>query len=304
MRPYEVVVVGESLIDTIVLPDGAVQSVPGGSAANTALALGRLGRVVGFGTSLGADAHGAAIRAWLAASGVDVFASPAEATSVARATLAADGSASYEFDLRWDVDLSGLPESHVVHAGSLGAVLNPGAVAVESFVAAARTRSTISIDPNIRQHLCTEDSRRQLARVFAHADVIKLSDEDHERLSPTESFDTTARRWLAGGAALVVLTQGPGDITAYCRSGVVRCQAATVPVVDTVGAGDTFGAALLDGLLAANLAGAPRKPNLREITQETLEQILRRAARAAAITVSRRGANPPSAHELDADVGT
>jgi fructokinase len=254
-------------------------------------------------TALGDDERGRGLREWLAASGVAVAATPIARTATARATLAADGSASYAFDLAWEASLAGVRPSPVVHTGSIAAALEPGAAVVEDYLRAARATSTVSVDPNIRASLIGEGARARIERILALADVVKLSDEDLAWLAPGASPRAAASRWLSDGAELVVVTRGARGALAFAHGAAVACDAVRVEVVDTVAAGDTFTAALLDGLVAEGLAGADRRDALRAVDVETLSRLLSRAARAAAITVSRRGANPPTRAELAVAAG-
>ncbi|MEY9951550.1 PfkB family carbohydrate kinase [Leifsonia sp. EB34] len=298
-----ILVIGEALVDIFSGPAGTEEAF-GGGPANTALALGRLGHRVRLATAVGDDERGRGLREWLAASGVAVEATPIARTATARATLAADGSASYVFDLAWEASLASVRPAAVVHTGSIAAALEPGAAAVEGFLRSARATAIVSVDPNIRASLCDEGSRARIERILALADVIKLSDEDLAWLAPGSSPRNAAARWLSDGAELVVVTRGARGSLAFAHGGSVACDAVRVDVVDTVAAGDTFTAALLDGLVAEGLAGADRRDALRAIDTEALARLLSRASRAAAITVSRRGANPPTRAELGVEAGS
>lgn len=292
--------IGEALVDIFGGPAGPEEAF-GGGPANTALALGRLGHRVRLATALGDDERGRGLREWLAASGVAVEVTPIARTATARATLAGDGSASYAFDLVWEASLAGVQPGTVVHTGSIAAALEPGAATVEAYLRSAQATSTVSVDPNIRASLSGEGSRARIERILALADVIKLSDEDLAWLAPGSSPRIAASRWLSDGADLVVVTRGARGSLAFAHGGSAACDAVRVEVADTVAAGDTFTAALLDGLVAERLAGADRRDALRAIDVETLSRLLSRASRAAAITVSRRGANPPTRAELDVE---
>ncbi|MDM7832376.1 carbohydrate kinase family protein [Cellulomonas edaphi] len=294
-----VLVVGEALVDIVRRADGTVVEHPGGSPANVALTLGRLGRAPRLLTSFGDDERGAGIRAWLEESHVEVQVAPAERTSTAQATLDATGAATYEFDLSWDLGDVAVQPADVLHIGSISAVLDPGGRQVADLVARLRPTATISYDPNARPALMG-DPRQAAARVrelVALADVVKVSDEDlawfHPELDPMDA----AAEWLALGPALVVVTTGGDGAIALRPGGSATVTAPRVDVVDTVGAGDTFMGALIDGLVGAAVAGD--RQALRDLDAGTLADILDRCVRAAAITVSRSGANPPWADELD-----
>ncbi|WP_171467658.1 carbohydrate kinase [Cellulosimicrobium sp. 72-3] len=299
-----VLVVGEALVDVVHRADGSVAEHPGGSLANVALTLGRLGRDARLATWLGQDAHGEAVRAWLDDSAVTLTPGSTDAptTSVATAHLDAHGAATYEFDLEWCVPAGTAPDAGTlaVHTGSIAAVLEPGASDVRALVAAARDTATITYDPNARPALMGDpaDARTRIEALVALADVVKVSDEDVAWLVPGANPVAVARKWLALGPALVVVTFGGEGAVAVTATGEQRVTAPRVEVVDTVGAGDSFMGALLDGLWEAGLLGADRREALRAIDATVLGDVLRRCVAVAAVTVSRAGANPPRRAEL------
>jgi fructokinase len=305
MTGRPVLVVGEALVDLVQQVDGSVDEAPGGSPANVALTLGRLGRHPELLTSLGDDDRGHTVRGWLEDSGVRVVGATAEHTSTATAVLDASGAATYEFDLGWSVDAGLAGPADVVHVGSIATVIDPGATEVARLVADRRESATISFDPNVRPALIDDaaDSRARVEQLVRLADVVKVSDEDLHWLHPGRSLDEAAAAWLAAGPALVVVTLGGKGAFALSGSARITIPAPKTTVVDTVGAGDTFMGALIDGLLEADLIGADRRQALRDIPANVLERILRRSADAAAITVSRPGADPPTLAELDAVSG-
>lgn len=302
-----IVVVGEALIDRVLRSNGESEDAPGGSPANVALTLGRWARHPELVTMLGADAAGDTVRAWLAESGVAVVSSvegPGEPimTSVATARLDTSGAASYEFDLRWQLDRRSVGRSDMLHVGSVGAFLLPGAEDVSALVAERSPQSLITFDPNIRPALIADaDADAVRARVddlIRAADVVKLSDEDLEWLRPGADPLDAARDWQRSGPALVVVTRGASGATAVTSHGDLTVPSERTAVVDTIGAGDTFMAGLIEGLVRADLATASARPRLHDITLATVDRMLRLSAHAAAITVSRRGAKPPWLHEL------
>lgn len=268
--------VGESLVDVIVEQDGRRTERAGGSPANVAVGLARLGRRVQLLTALGDDAHGALLREHLAE--VEVTAARLARTSTALARLDETGSATYEFDIDWDLgDASA--EGPWLHLGSIATVLRPGADAV---LALARQAATVSFDPNCRPDIAPRDLSR-VEQLAALSTVIKLSDEDLAWLYPDTPFEDVAERWLAGRAELVVLTRGAEGADAVSKRGRLHVPSADGgPVVDTVGAGDAFMAGLLDGLL-------------RDLSHQ---QALERAAVVARRTCERPGADPPRAEDL------
>ncbi|SIT66701.1 carbohydrate kinase [Microbacterium sp. RU33B] len=300
-----IVVIGEALVDVVHRGRGVVDEAPGGSPANVALTLGRLGRRPALVTSLGDDDRGALVRRWLEESDVAVSAAPSPRTSTAVARLDAAGAAQYEFDIHWDLghDRTGFADlvasADVVHVGSVGAVLAPGADQVRALVGAADAGAMITYDPNIRPALVDDPDalRERVAELVGLADVVKASDEDLRWLHPGRDPLDVAREWRRRGPALVVVTSGAGGAHAVTATGDVVVPGVPVTVVDTVGAGDTFMGALIDGL--ANHAAA-RHP-AAVVPHDDLETLLRRCAQAAAITVSRPGADPPRREELAGD---
>lgn len=301
-----VVVVGESLVDIVHRAGGAVDEAPGGSPANVALTLGRLGRAPILVTRLADDDRGRRVRRWLDHSGVAVDAVAAPRTSTATAVLDASGAATYTFDLEWDLgdDVARLAEdafasADLVHVGSVGAVLEPGAGQVAALVRAVHGRAIITYDPNIRPSLVRDPHavRTRVAELIGIADVVKTSDEDVQWLHPGRDAIEVAREWVIGGPALVVVTRGAEGAIAVTADAEIVVPAVPTDVVDTVGAGDTFMGALIDGLLSRTADIGVRTPG-GGIRPDELEALLRRSAEAAAITVSRPGADPPRREEL------
>lgn len=306
-----ITVVGEALVD-VIERTGAVtpEEHPGGSPANVALTLARLGHDTHLLTRLGTDARGARVAAHLARSGVQLVPGSMVAgrTSTARALLDPDGAATYTFDLEWKLPepLPPLPPGTVcVHTGSIATQLAPGADQVARWCAAARPTATISYDPNLRPSLIgtAEQVRPDVETSVAGADLVKLSDEDATWLAPGTDPEALAAGWLGtgqvgSGPAVVVLTRGGRGALALCAAGRVEVAPVPVAVADTVGAGDSFSGALLDGLAQEGLLGADRREALCGIDVSNLERVVRHAARVAAITVSRPGADPPTSAEL------
>lgn len=308
-----VLAVGEALVDEVHRPDGSSAEHPGGSIANVALTLGRLSREVRLATWLGADARGDLVRAWLAESGVALVpgSDGAERTSVAVATLDETGSATYDFDLAWRVPAEALPgaetsaqggdsDALAVHTGSIAAILEPGATEVRQVLEAARTTSTTTYDPNARPAIMgsAEEVRPRVEALVQLSDVVKVSDEDLEWLYPGTDPVAVARDWQRGTPALVVVTFGGKGAVAVSDAGAVEAVAPRVEVVDTVGAGDSFMGALIDGLWEHDLLGADRRAALNAVDLATVQEVLDRCCAVAAITVSRAGANPPRREEV------
>lgn len=298
-------VVGEALVDVLVRPDGSRAERPGGGPANVALALARLDHPVTLLTTLGDDERGRLVAGHLRASGVRLEAHPAPRTSTATATLDASGSATYEFDLIWDPGALALPGGGLLHVGSLGAFLEPGADAVERLVAAARSAAVVSFDPNLRPTLVPDRTSvvARLERLVALADVVKASDEDLRWAYPEADPEDVARGWLALGPRLVVVTAGGEGAVALTSDVRVEVGAPEARVVDTVGAGDTFMAGLLSRLADQDLLDPDARDRLAALDPATLQRVLATAVRAAAVVVGREGADPPRREELGPALG-
>ena len=300
-----ILVIGEALVDVVPDSTGQPQDFPGGSPANVAIALARLGREVRLVTLLGDDDRGAAVRVWLESSEVTVLSRPTASgrTSSAAVTLDESGAASYDFDLDWHLD-EVAETGDVLHVGSIATVLDPGADAVLDAVRAHRGRALVSLDPNARPAI-TPDRAGPVARVeelVTLSDVVKVSDEDLHWLHPDDDPVATATRWAGAGPGLVVVTRG-GDGAVAVRPDGTTLEVPGVPVAvaDTVGAGDTFSGVLVDALLGLGVRGGDE---LRALSNRDVLGAVTTAAIGAAINVSRPGANPPSRAELDAALGT
>ncbi|WP_439593771.1 carbohydrate kinase family protein [Microbacterium sp.] len=291
-----VLVIGEALIDIVVPADGRRQTEHvGGSPANVALALGRLGDRVSLFTAIADDPRGRRIADHLGSAGVAI--DPAswslDRTSTALARIAADGSARYEFDVTWTLPEVPIVRNPVVHVGSIAAFVRPGAEAVLAAIRNAPNGTVVSFDPNIRPALIGErlSAVMQVDALAALADIVKLSDEDAEWLYPGWEIDAVVDRLLAIGAGVVAVTMGGDGAIVGSTSGRVTVPAARVQVRDTVGAGDTFSAGLIDAVL--------RDPHLLLTPDaEALAALGRHATAAAAITVQRAGADPPTRRDL------
>lgn len=305
-------VIGEALVDVVQRSSG-VDAHVGGSPLNVAVGLARLDHAVQFIGRFGKDAYGESIAAHLRSSSVMVPLPPdGSPTGVATALIDDDGAASYTFDLAWD--LPGLAArlpfmlqgTSLLHTGSIATMLEPGAADVLAAVEYAHPNATVSFDPNCRPSIIKDRAyaRAQVERFVALADVVKASDEDLEWLYPGVDVLESARRWLglggSGGPAVVVVTRGADGPWGVTAAGEAQVGAPRVEVVDTVGAGDSFMAALLSAIVDRGLAGAQNRDELHAMPAEVLEGLLNHAARAAAVTVSRPGANPPTRAELNA----
>lgn len=295
-------VVGEALVDVVPGAEGP-RDLPGGSLANVALTLGRLGRDVTLVTALADDERGRLVRSWLEESDVAVAAHVPSTgrTSSAAVTLDADGVASYEFDIAWELGDVDVTAADVLHVGSIATFLEPGGTAVRDAVRRARGRAVVGVDPNIRPALIKDADavRARVEEIVALADVVKVSDEDLAWFAPGVDPLDVARRWSAWGAGLVVVTRGGDGAWLLRHDGrLLEVPGRRVDVVDTVGAGDTFMGALLDALADRGVTGADGAARLRALSDAALATAARAAAAAASVTVSRAGANPPTRAEL------
>ena len=296
-------VMGESLIDIVPTSDGP-QGYPGGSPMNAAIGLARLGCPTTLATWIGQDDNGQAIRSHIEESGVVLLPGSDQAVRTPTAEVIFDefGSARYVFDLTWQLPPipSGL-QPLVIHVGSIGTTLAPGGRDVLAAVRANPSRATITYDPNARPQIIgpADGVRAMMEDYVAAADVVKVSHEDLAWLYPQTDPVVSARNWLTCGPSLVVLTRGADSVLAFARNGVeAEGVAPAVDVVDTVGAGDSFMAALIHGLWDMGMLGPQGRPALHAISQEDVETLLALGGRAASITVSRAGANPPWLNEL------
>lgn len=299
-----IVVVGEALVDVMVPPQGDPSSAVGGSPLNVAVGLARLDVPALLITRVGDDEHGRWIGEHVRGSGAELSETsvvPGSTTSTATAHLDEERAARYTFDLAWDLEQHLLPDAAALHIGSLGAALPPGRHAVEDLVTQAQHRDLfVSYDPNIRPAFVTdaEATWRDVVSTASRCRLVKVSDEDLAVLRPDEPVPGLARELLDGESTeLVVVTHGAAGAEAYAPLFRVRQPAPPVDLVDTVGAGDSFMAALLtilDGWdVPADGSGA-----LAALDEDRVALLLRGAVTVAAVTCSRRGANPPTRPEL------
>jgi fructokinase len=290
-------VCGEVLID--ILPTGPVV---GGGPANTAKALARLGHDVHFIDGISSDTYGRSAREELLRDGVnlDLALASDKPTCTATVTLDAAGGASYEFLIdgtaTFDFATSWLPDPYryqpqVLHIGTLVTMIEPGASALYDWAMQVAELAPIVFDPNIRPSVQPDRDLYEAAveKWAALSAVIKVSDDDLAWLFPGQAIDDVANRWINDGAFLVVVTRGVNGLVGYTADDRVEVPGVKVDVVDTVGAGDTVGAIVVEAMLAHGLI---------ELRGDLLRSVLTRAAAAAAITCSRKGAQPPFKHEL------
>jgi len=301
---------GEALIDFLPRESKsgatAFLPLPGGSPFNVAIAIGRLGVPAGFFGGLSRDLFGDQLRAALKESGVDTrLADISDRPTTLAFVSLADGQARYAFfdegsagRMLTENDLPPLPKTvTALHFGSFSLAEEPCGSALEELMRREQHDRVISLDLNIRPTLIKnrDGYLARLARLIAMSDVVKLSEEDLAWLEPAGKFADLGHRWLAAGAKLVVLTRGNDGAEAMSAGGTVTVPAIKVEVADTVGAGDTFTAATL-----AQLHRRERldKVSIAALRHDDIADTLGFAARAAAVTVSRPGADPPWLREL------
>ncbi|MFJ9420578.1 carbohydrate kinase [Streptomyces sp. NPDC101249] len=299
-----IVVAGEALIDLVPQGTGALAALTpalGGGPYNTAVALGRLGSASAFCSRTSRDAFGEALLDGLRSAGVDVSAVQrgAEPTTLAVATLDAGGSASYSFYVEGTADrLFSAPETlpagtRAISFGTCSLVLEPGATAYERLLRTAAEQGVFTaLDPNVRAGLIPDADayRARFLSWLPSVSLLKLSEEDAGWLGGSP------REWLAAGPSAVVITRGGDGLTAFTRDGGEYTVAGEkVDVVDTIGAGDTVNAALLHGLAVTD---ALSPEGVAALGDQGWARLLGFAARAAAITCSRAGAEPPFASEV------
>lgn len=299
-------VVGEALVDVVRGRDGSERDHAGGSSANAAVAMSRLGRAVWFASAWADDAHGRLLADHLADNAVRLAVDPVALarTATAVATLAEDGSASYEFDIEWRVPPVSLPghvDPVVVVYGSIGAALDPGADDVAALVASARGSALTVFDVNARPAITGVGAQvvARAERMARLADVVKASDEDLEALWPGRSHREVATRLIGAGARALVVTLGGAGVRWYGEDDEVEVAAPRVEVADTIGAGDTVTAAVVHALWELGAVGPGARDRLGALSPDDWSAVLAFAARAAAVTVGRPGGDPPHRHELD-----
>jgi fructokinase len=305
-----IVCCGEALIDMLPRDTTAGESAfapyAGGAIFNTAIALGRLGIQTGFFTGLSDDMFGDILRDTLKAANVDF--GPCATLSL-HTTLAfvklVNGHASYAF---FDENTAGrmITREHLptlgdfceaLHFGAISLIPDPCGGTYEALLAREHEKSVISLDPNIRPGFIKNKQAHydRIMRMAAQSDIIKFSDEDLEWFGMSGDHDTLAGKWLDIGPKLVVITKGAEGAVGYTRSHKVDVPSEKVTVVDTIGAGDTFDAGVLASLRRDNLL---TKAQVASLDEKAIHNALALAAKVAAVTVSRAGANPPWAKEV------
>ncbi len=305
-----IVCCGEALIDMLpretTLGEKGFAPYAGGAVFNTAIALGRLGMPTGFFTGLSDDMMGDILRETLAASDVDFsFAKVSSRPTTIAFVKLLDGQASYAFydegtagRMITEADLPVLPEScEALHFGAISLIQEPCGSTYEALMARECKRRVISFDPNIRPGFIADKEKHvdRVRRMAAMSDILKFSDEDLDWFGLEGDDDVRAAYWLGQGTKLVVITRGAEGATAYTSGLKVSVPSERVTVVDTVGAGDTFDAGILASL---KMQAVLTKEKIAALTGDQVRAALALGAKAAAVTVSRAGANPPFAKEI------
>ncbi|MGP3695818.1 carbohydrate kinase family protein [Rhodobacter sp. NSM] len=301
---------GEALIDMLpretAAGEAAFAPYAGGAVFNTAIALGRLGAPAGFFSGLSTDLFGIQLAETLAASQVSTeFCARSDRPTTLAFVRLVEGQATYAFydentagRLLAPEDLPDLPDSvSTLFFGGISLVNEPAAATYEALMACEAPRRVTMLDPNIRPGFITDPDayRARIGRMIALADIVKLSDEDLHWLEGPGEVVSLARRLLDRGPKLVLITEGAAGARAVTATQNRFCAATPVRVADTVGAGDTFNAGALAALCEAGvLAG----PGIADLADDVLDAALSLGTRAAAVTVSRPGANPPWVDEL------
>jgi fructokinase len=298
----QVWVTGEVLIDLI--PNGSERkSIIGGGPANTAKALSRLGIDTQFIDGISTDYFGQMAKGELVSAGVklDYVKFSDKPTCLAIVSLSDSGSASYEFVIAntatFDFTSDWLPNPQserpsLLHIGTLATAIEPGAAVLFEWAQSVAKVAPIVFDPNIRPAVISDRDQyvKQVERWVSISSAVKVSDEDIRWLYPSLEIEQVVNNWLAKGPSLVVVTYGDEGLAGYRVGEKVSVDAIKVVVADTVGAGDTVGAILVEAIV---------KDGMNTLSGVRLEMMLKRAAKAAAITVSRSGANPPTLKEIE-----
>jgi len=306
-----VLVIGEALVDVVHGINGEIKNIPGGSPANTAVALARLGTKTYMKARTSSDQFGTEIRNYLTNQNVNldyslVVDSP---SSVIDAVIQKDGSAKYEANLNGAADYGWTfaelnqeidRDIQIIQLGSLTSYVEPGATNVEKWFAQLRQsdKYLLTFDPNIRHPLDGQnekDVRNRAKRLASLSHVVKASDEDLNWIFSNDNPKDSAINIIKSGASLVFVTLGKkGAFGVNKELEIIEVPAKEIEVIDTIGAGDTFAAALITQLLENSWIN---ENELEKLKTTDLTAILTNCALAATITCSRQGANPP--HRLE-----
>ena len=298
----EIWVCGEVLIDLI--PRGEKKiAIVGGGPANTAKALALLGFDSYFIDGISSDAYGEKAKAELLYAGVNLKYAhftdkptctadvSLDAAGVASYVFAIEGSATFDFAHDWLPDPLEIKPA-VLQIGTLATIVEPAATILLEWARKVATVAPIVFDPNVRSSVVSDRTKYQaaVARWTAISAVIKVSEDDLAWLYPDREQTDIAAQWLNEGAQLVIITKGSYGLIGITKEGSVTVPGVKVEVADTVGAGDTVGAIVVEAIVERGLAA---------LRGEVLREVLTRAAKAASITCSRAGANPPSRAEIE-----
>jgi fructokinase len=309
-----IVCCGEALVDFVPMPGSkpGYQPVPGGSSYNTSVALSRLEVQVGFFSKISTDFFGEMLVKYLGANGVDtgLVLRSAQPTTLAFVSLPEGEGAEPQFAIYAngaadrslmvaELPVEMPPGARHLHFGSISLALEPGASAYEMLMERECDRRTLSLDPNIRPALIPdrEAYRRRFETWVERMDIIRLSQADLAWLYPGEAEESIILSWLQRGPSICVLTKGGQGAVAFTAGGSrAEVEAPPIQIVDTVGAGDTFAAAVLASLHEAGSLGLPER--MAALSEGELRACLEFAARAASINCTRPGADPPYRSEL------
>ena len=308
----KVLVIGEALIDVVHGINGEIKNIPGGSQANTAVALARLGTKTYMRARTSSDPFGTEIRNYLTNQNVilDYSLVVDSPSSVIGAFIQKDGSAKYEANLKGAADYGWTfeelnqvinPDIQIVQLGSLTSYVEPGATNIEKWFSQLRqsNKYLLTFDPNIRHPLDGEnevDVRNRAKKLASLSHVVKASDEDLNWIFSNNNPQDSAIKIIESGASLVIVTLGKkGAFAVDKKLEIVEVTANEIAVIDTIGAGDTFAAALITQLLENSWIN---KNALENLSSDDLTEILTNCSAASAITCSRQGANPPHRHEV------
>lgn len=298
----DILVIGEALIDEIYQADGAsLKTLVGGSPANVAKGLARLGTSVELSCWLAKDTYGQKIANTLRTNGVFLSEAifKAQKTSIAKAIIDANGSANYEFEINWHLpDMPKISDFAWIHTGSIATVLEPGSSQILEYLSQVFL-PPLSFDPNIRKQIITNPkiAKEKIHRFISISKVVKMSDEDAHWLYPGENGKQIWEKIRSLGVQIFALTKGKEGAEIWDNNGTHYCQS-NYPskIVDTVGAGDSFMSALIYGIITT--LKHKSSTNITDINSVDLAKILDFCLQVAAQTVSRTGANPPGLKEI------
>ncbi len=297
----EIWVCGEALIDLIPRGEQKV-AIVGGGPANTAKALARLGFDSYFIDGISTDSFGGMIKDQLLHDGVNLkyahYSDKQTCTAdvsldkagVASYVFTIDGTATFDFTNDWLPDPAQI-KPVVLQIGTLATIVQPAADILLEWAKRVAKVAPIVFDPNVRSSVLPDRPKYQeaIAKWAAISEVIKVSEDDLAWLYPEQDQIAIAEEWIKGGSTLVIITKGSYGIIGVTKDDVVSVPGVKIEVVDTVGAGDTVGAIVVEAIV---------ERGLKVITGDVLREVLVRATKAAAVTCSRAGANPPTRAEI------